>query len=47
MPDDYRDSRLIDYDDLFRHWEKLLRFQVGGHDVPDDSPRGCEAEDEK
>jgi hypothetical protein len=47
VPDDYRDSRLIDYDDLFRHWEKLLRFQVGGRDVPDDSPRGCEAEDEK
>ncbi len=45
VPDDYRDSRLIHYDDLFLHWEKLLRFQVGGRDVPGDSPRDREAED--
>jgi hypothetical protein len=35
VPDDYLDSRLIDYDDLFRDWERLLRFQIGGRDVPD------------
>lgn len=34
VPDDYEDDRLIKYDDLFLQWEKLLRFQVGGHDVP-------------
>ncbi len=45
VPDDYRDARLIHYDDLFLHWEKLLRFQVGGRDVPGDSPRDREAED--
>lgn len=30
VPDDYRDARLIDYDDLFRAWERYLRFQIGG-----------------
>jgi hypothetical protein len=39
VPDDYLDSRLIDYDDLFRDWEKLLRFQIGGRDVPDDGSK--------
>jgi hypothetical protein len=39
VPDDYSDTRLIHYDDLFLHWEKLLRFQVGGRDVPEDGPR--------
>jgi hypothetical protein len=34
VPDDYLDSRLIDYDDLFRDWERLLRFQIGGRDLP-------------
>ncbi len=34
VPDDYSDSRLIHYDDLFLHWEKLLRFQIGGRDAP-------------
>jgi hypothetical protein len=37
VPDDYVDSRLIDYDDLFLRWEHWLRFQVGGRDLPDDS----------
>ena len=32
IPDDYRDSRLIHYDDLFKAWEKLLEFQVDGKD---------------
>jgi hypothetical protein len=30
VPDDYRDARLLNYDDLFRAWEKHLRFQIGG-----------------
>lgn len=34
VPDDYRDTRLIHYDDLFLHWERLLRFQIGGRDAP-------------
>lgn len=38
VPDDYSDSRLILYDDLFQDWEKWLRFQVGGRDVPDAPP---------
>ena len=36
VPDDYVDSRLIDYDELFRNWEHLLRFQVGGRDADDE-----------
>jgi len=35
VPDDYVDSRMILYDDLFREWEKWLRIQVRGRDVPD------------
>jgi hypothetical protein len=35
VPDDYADSRLILYDDLFTEWEKWLKFQVGGRDAPD------------
>ena len=34
VPDDYTDARLIHYDDLFDNWEKWLKFQVGGRDVP-------------
>ncbi len=34
VPDDYADSRLVFYDDLFTHWEKWLRFQVKGRDAP-------------
>ncbi|GLR83339.1 hypothetical protein [Bradyrhizobium iriomotense] len=38
LPDDYQDSRLIMYDDLFKEWERILKFQVGGRDYkPDDS----------
>ncbi|MFN4142405.1 hypothetical protein [Aestuariivirga sp.] len=33
VPDDYADTRLVFYDDLFIHWERWLRFQVGGRDV--------------
>jgi hypothetical protein len=32
VPDDYADTRLMGYDDLFKEWEKLLQFQVGGKD---------------
>ncbi len=34
VPDDYVDERLVDYDELFLAWERWLRFQVGGRDVP-------------
>ena len=34
VPDDYSDKRLVFYDDLFTAWEKYLRFQVRGRDVP-------------
>jgi len=33
VPDDYADTRLILYDDLFSDWERLLRFQIGGRDA--------------
>jgi hypothetical protein len=35
VPDDYQDSRLVMYDDLFANWEKWLRFQIRGRDIPD------------
>ena len=39
LPDDYQDSRLIRYQDLFLKWEEILKFQVGGWDyTPDDRP---------
>jgi hypothetical protein len=39
LPDDYQDSRLIRYQDLFLKWEKILKFQVRGWDyTPDDRP---------
>jgi len=34
VPDDYADSRLVMYDELFRDWEKVLKFQVEGRDWP-------------
>jgi hypothetical protein len=37
VPDDYADTRLILYDDLFLEWERLLRIQIGGRDVPEDA----------
>lgn len=36
VPDDYVDSRLILYDDLFLQWEKWLRFQIRGRDMGGD-----------
>jgi hypothetical protein len=32
VPDDYADSRLILYPELFTDWEKWLRIQIGGKD---------------
>ncbi len=45
VADDYGDSRLIMYDDLFADWENLLKFQIGGKDH--DGPPVVEAPDEK
>lgn len=33
IPDDRRDSRLVTYDDLFKGWEKELRFIIRGRDA--------------
>lgn len=38
VPDDYTDKRLVFYDDLFTAWERYLRFQVGGRDIPGTEP---------
>lgn len=32
--DDWMDPRLVNYTDLFRHWDKSLRFIIGGKDEP-------------
>ena len=37
VADDYADTRLMMYDDLFADWEGLLKFQIGGRDVPEPS----------
>lgn len=40
VPDDYVDSRLVLYDDLFTDWERWLRFVIGGTDAgPKDEDR--------
>jgi hypothetical protein len=39
VPDDYVDSRMISYDDLFAEWQKWLRVVVRGRDVPN-TPEG-------
>jgi len=33
--DDWMDPRLVSYTDLFRHWDKSLRFVIGGEDEPE------------
>ena len=38
IPDDYVDARLVLYDDLFKDWEKWLRFAVGGQDATTSRP---------
>jgi hypothetical protein len=35
VADDYKDSRLMMYDELFNDWETKLKFQVAGRDVQD------------
>jgi hypothetical protein len=35
VADDYVDTRLLNYDDLFANWESVLKFQVGGRDAPE------------
>jgi hypothetical protein len=39
VPDDYVDSRLVLYDELFLEWERWLRFQVGGKDYKEGDTR--------
>jgi hypothetical protein len=39
VADDYADTRLLMYDELFAKWEQVLKFQIGGRDVPDDTDR--------
>jgi len=39
VPDDYVDSRLVLYDELFLEWEHWLRFQVGGKDYKEGATR--------
>jgi hypothetical protein len=34
MADDWLDPALVSYVDLFRHWERSLRFVIGGKDEP-------------
>jgi hypothetical protein len=41
VPDDYADTRLLLYDDLFEAWEKLLKVQIGGRDMDDPANRGA------
>jgi hypothetical protein len=36
IPDDYVDTRMVLYDDLFLQWEKWLRIQIGGRDMAGD-----------
>ena len=33
VADDYQDTRLVLYDDLFSDWERWLRIQIGGRDA--------------
>ena len=40
VPDDYQDSRLVLYDELFSDWERWLRFQIGGRDAVDGTDGG-------
>lgn len=35
VADDYVDTRILHYDDLFYGWERALKFAVKGRDVPD------------
>lgn len=46
VPDDYADTRLFLYDELFRNWQHYLRFQIEGRDVPDQTTPRDHEEDE-
>ncbi|MDE2600920.1 MAG: hypothetical protein KGL62_00985 [Bradyrhizobium sp.] len=37
VADDYADTRLLMYDELFARWEQALKFQIGGRDAPDET----------
>ena len=37
--DDRADPRLLSYDDLFRDWQGLLRFVIGGSNTQDNADR--------
>ncbi len=43
VPDDYVDSRLVLYDELFLNWERWLRFQVGGRDYMEEPSTEADA----
>lgn len=45
VPDDYVDSRLILYNELFTDWQKWLRFQIGGEDGPEELTASAEDDD--
>lgn len=38
VPDNRQDSRLHSYDDLFKAWQRLLRFQIHGRDADTSVP---------
>ncbi|WNG20855.1 hypothetical protein [Cystobacter fuscus] len=38
VPDNRQDSRLFSYDDLFKQWQRLLRFQIHGRDADESLP---------
>jgi hypothetical protein len=38
VPDNRHDSRLFSYDDLFKEWQRLLRFQIHGRDADESLP---------
>ena len=40
IPDDFGGSRLINYQDLYREWQKLLRFVVAGKEVDPENDAG-------
>jgi hypothetical protein len=33
QPDDFSSAGLLTYEDIFRRWEKVLRFEIAGHDT--------------
>jgi hypothetical protein len=42
VADDYVDSRLLFYDDLFRGWEQVLKFQIRGRDSHLSTAKSCD-----